>query len=93
MLYYIFTLQEEDFQAKNTQTLQPTAPLYQVLVCKTHVFPSLLQFWKCVLEENVLAQNQLDGWENIEEVMYLQGIIMRALRYQENYTIRYWEML
>ena len=81
MLCYIFPQGEEDLQAKNTQTLQPTASLHQVFVCKTHVLPPLLQFWRCASEEDVPAQNQLDGWEDVKEVVHLQGIIMRALWY------------
>ena len=36
--------------------------------------PSLLQFWRCTPEEDVLVQDQFDGGEDIEGVIHHQGL-------------------
>ena len=38
----------------------------------THVLP-LLKLCRCVPDEDVPAQNQLDGWEDVEGVVHHQG--------------------
>ena len=32
------------------------------------------KFWRCVPEEDVLTQDQLDSWEDVEGVVYDQGL-------------------
>ena len=36
--------------------------------------PSLLQFWRCAPEEDVLVQDQFDGGEDVEGVVHHQGL-------------------
>ena len=35
---------------------------------------SPLKFCKCALKEDILVQNQLNGWEDIEEVILHKGL-------------------
>ena len=49
----------------------PSTPKF---VCKTHVLPPLLQFWRCAPEEDVLVQDQLDGGKDVEGVVHHQGL-------------------
>ena len=38
-----------------------------------HVLPPL-KFWRCAPEEDALAREQLDGWEDIEGVVHHLGL-------------------
>ena len=49
----------------------PSTPKF---VCKTPVLPSLLQFWRCAPEEDVLVQDQFDGGEDVEGVVHHQDL-------------------
>ena len=64
-------------------------PLHQVLVCRTHVLPPLLQIWRHAPEEDVKAQKiraeMFDSWKDIEGILhhqdrcYMPGIIRTEL--------------
>ena len=55
-------------------------PLHQVFVYKTHVLPPLLQLWRCAPEEDVLVQDQLDGWEDVEEISNTCPTFLKIIR-------------
>ena len=44
---------------------------HQILICGMHVLPLLFQFLRCAPKEDVLVQNQLNGWEDVQEVVHL----------------------
>ena len=71
-------------------------PLYQVFINETPVFSSLLQFWRCALEENIQAQNQSgDAWRvggcqgNFQGLLYVLEVILTELtrKYHEESTL------
>ena len=39
-----------------------------------HVLTALLQFWRCTPEKDVLVQDQLDGEEDVEGIVYHHGL-------------------
>ena len=58
-------------------------PLHRVFVCKTRIFPppNSGNVLRKKTYQPLIKAEMFDGREVVEEVVYLQGIIMRVLRY------------
>ena len=48
-----------------------------------HALPSL-KFCRCAAKKGVLAQDQLDGYEDVKEVVHQQGIMIKTLWHWKN---------
>ena len=64
---------------------------HQVFICGTHIFPPLLQFWRCASKQNVLVQDQLDGGEDVERVVHHQGLSYIPKVIQTELTRKHYE--
>ena len=58
------------FPPRSQFSSSPSVPIF----CPQNACHPSAQFWRCAPEEDVLTQDQLDGWEDVEGVVHHQGL-------------------